>query len=308
MSSEVPGAPPRAASWLFLGLSGPVGRAVQAARSPDDPDWLAISRRPPATSDGAVHWLRGQLPEAMPDMAAWTAITAIASLGPLDAFAHWFAASDLHPQRVVALGSTSIDSKRDSPEPGERALAERLAQAEATLADACRKRGIALLLLRPTLIYGMGGDRSLSPLMALARRLPCLPISRRATGLRMPVHAADLADLVLGSLRAEQPRAGCYATPGGETLTFRAMLERSLVVAAPQRRMLALPHPLFLAGCRLAQALGLIAGTSAGMLSRLDQDLLADALPARRDLNYRPRPFTPEPDMFRGHARADRED
>lgn len=286
---------------LVFGLSSMVGLALQQRLGNsgcDGRDWLAISRQPRCSDSPGLRWQVGHLPGQGPILAPDERVTAIISLGPLDAFSLWLVESGLAPERVIALGSTSIDSKRYSVDPGERAVAQQLADAEARLDRYCRDRGVALLLLRPTLIYGMGGDRSLSPMMALARRFRCLPVSRRATGLRMPVHAHDIADVVLLGLHAAAPVQGTYALPGGERLTFRAMVERTVAVAAPRAWVVTVPHALFLAGIFLAKKLGLIAGATTGMLSRLDRDLLADGDAARRDLGFSPRPFEPDSALF----------
>lgn len=230
---------------------------------------------------------------------------AIASLGPLDRFAQWFAAQPLAPERVVALSSTSVGSKQESPDPAERDIAARLLAAEQSLQRDCAARGTALLLLRPTLIYGDGPDRSLSRVVALAQRWRFLLLSHRARGLRMPVHADDLASVVIESLRAPTPQQGVYALPGGEALSFLDMLRRTLAVAAPEARVLLVPDGVFRVAVWLAQRLGLIAGATAGMLSRLDQDLLADDSAARRDLGYAPRPFQPGSEQHDGAHRGD---
>lgn len=298
---------PAPAGWLFFGLTGAVGRAVQALHQPADPPWHALSRQAITPAATGVQWWSGRMPDRVP-WAALPGINAIASLGPLDVFARWFAAAECRPARVVALGSTSIHTKRDSPDPAERALAIRLREAEDLLVASCRARGVPLLLLRPTLIYGMGGDRSLSRLVALARRWRCLPISTRAVGLRMPVHAADLAAALLAALRRDLPLEGVYAAPGGEVLTFRAMLERTLAAAVPGAVVVPLPDPLFRTALWLAWRAGLIAGASAGMLSRLDQDLVADATPLKQVLDYQPRVFSPRADMFTGGVAPKTED
>lgn len=290
-------------TWLCFGLSGPVGRALLQRRLPDDPPLLGISRSVGTEVDG-VRWLQACLPET-PVAGDLPAIGAIASLGPLDQFAQWFAAQPLAPQRVVALSSTSVSSKQASPDPAERDIAARLLAAERSLQRDCAARGSALLLLRPTLIYGNGPDRSLSRVVALARRWRFLPLSRRARGLRMPVHADDLAEIVIDSLRALLPRQGVYALPGGETLAFAEMLRRTLAVAAPQARVVPVPDVGFRMALALARRLGLIAGATAGMLSRLDQDLLADDSAARRDLGYAPRPFQPGSNQQDGAHRGD---
>lgn len=279
--------------WLVFGLTGQVGVALRAALAPGEAGLLAVSRQPQAAAPG-LDWLTG---EFGPGLDPGEGFDAVLSLGPLDRFASWFEACGLAPERVVALGSTSVHSKSGSPDPEERALAARLAEAEERLASACVARGSALVLLRPTLIYG-GGERSLSRIVGLARRWHWLPLPRDATGLRQPVHAGDLAAAVLACLRAPAPRVGRYDLPGGETLSYDEMLRRVLAVAAPRSRLVRVPGPLFRAGVRMLTMLGL-RGAGEGLLARLNRDLVFDAGPAERDLGYAPRAFQPQADMFR---------
>jgi hypothetical protein len=92
----------------------------------------AVSRQPRAASDG-VQWHRGGLPDA-PLLAE--PFDAVLSLGPLDVFAGAVARFGIAAPRVVAIGSTGVHSKADSPDPAERELAARLAAAEQSLAAA----------------------------------------------------------------------------------------------------------------------------------------------------------------------------
>lgn len=279
-----------AADWLVFGLTDAVGQALRAAIGPDDPPLRGVSRRPAA--DGPrLRWIAGALP-AMPDPAP---AAAIASLGPLDAFARWFEGSALAPARVVALGSTSRWTRGDSPDPAERADAARLAEAEARLAAACAARGTALLLLRPTLVWGLGRDRNLSRLVALARRWRVLPLPAGALGRRQPVHAGDVAGAVLRGLRSARPVEGRFDLPGGETLAFDEMAARCLRAGAPGARILRLPGPLFRAGLAWSGV-----GAVGGLAARLGQDLVFDAAPARAALGWSPGPFRPRPEDFPG--------
>jgi nucleoside-diphosphate-sugar epimerase len=225
---------------------------------------------------------------------------AIVSLGPLDAFAQWFEASACAPARVVALGSTSLHGKRDSPDPAERALAQRLAAAEDQLARAARARGSALTVLRPTLLYGTGRDQSLSRLVRLARRWRWLPLPRHAAGLRQPVHVDDVALAVLRCLQAPSPLPGHFDLPGGETLPFDEMVRRVLAVAAPGARIVRLPGPLFRAGVRLLRLGGRLGPAGEGVLARLDADLAYRPEPAAEALSLQPRAFQPTRAMFPG--------
>ena len=238
--------------WLVFGLSGQVGAALQAALTGSAVELVAVSRQPRPRVPG-VTWLQAAL---APGLDPGRDFDALLSLGPLDAFVDWFEGSALAPSRVVALGSTSVHSKVDSPDPEERALASRLKQCEARLAAACASRGSALALLRPTLIYG-GGERSLSRIVALARRWRWLPLPSSACGLRQPVHAGDLATAVLACLESPLPIAGSYDLPGGETLAYDEMIRRVLAAAVPGARLLRLPGPLFRIVVRGLRALGL---------------------------------------------------
>jgi nucleoside-diphosphate-sugar epimerase len=283
-------------AWLVFGLTGQVGSALRASLHEGDPAVVAVSRQPPADERG-ISWRRGSL-EGLADPPR--EVAAIASLGPLDAFARWFEASSLAPARVVALGSTSVHGKKDSPDPAERALAEALRDAERRLAATAHARGSALTVLRPTLIYGHGRDRNLSRIVGLARRWRVLPLPLRAGGLRQPVHVEDVAGAVLGALRARSPRPGFFDLPGGETLAFDVMVARALAAGAPRARLLRLPGPLFRSGVGLLRALGRLDAAGSGVLARLDQDLAYDPEPARIALGHYPRGFQPTAETFPG--------
>lgn len=280
--------------WLAIGLSGQVGQAVAAGLAPADAGVLALSRH--ARQDvGPVRWQAGSLeqPPAFDDD-----FDAVLSLGPLDAFCRWFEATPLAPARIVALGSTSVHGKKDSPDPAERALAGTLRDAERRLAAAAEVRGSALTLLRPTLIYGHGRDRNLSRLVGLARRWRVLPLPLRAGGLRQPVHVEDVATAVLGALRSRSACPGFFDLPGGETLAFDEMVRRSLAAGAPSATLVRLPGPVFRTGVGILRGLGRLDAAGEGVLARLDRDLAYDAAPARIALGHYPRGFQPNAETF----------
>ena len=292
MPSNLASNPPDA--WLVFGLSGTLGLAFGRALDAADPPVVAVSRAAQPPQPG-VSWRQAALP-GFPDPPE--PIAAIASLGPLDQFTQWFAQSHVAPTRIVAIGSTSLHGKRHSPDPAERALSAALAESEATLAALAQARGCALTLLRPTLVYGNGRDRTLSRLVLLARRWRWLPLPRRAGGLRQPVHVDDIAAAVLGALRAPVPRPGHFDLPGGEVLPFDEMVRRSLAVGAPGARLLRLPGPVFRAGVGLMRGLGRLEAAGDGVLGRLDRDLVYDDGPARIALGHCPRGFQPSREAF----------
>ena len=286
---------PAQARWAVLGASGQIGHFLIRRLAQADESALAISRHPRGAEcpTGSIRWLEGDLDAGMPAFEAERLVSA----GPLDACARWFERTVAPPCRaLVAFSSSSLESKADSPDPGERALAERLARAEQVLSNACTARGVALLLLRPTLIYGCGLDRNLTSLARTARRLGSLPLPRSAVGRRQPVHADDLAALAL----AAQPAPGTrtYALAGGETLPFRDMAGRVLACLPGLPRLVILPDAVFRAMNSVTRLMRPEAGLSAAQVDRLARDLVFDDAPARNELGWAPRPFRPEARMF----------
>ena len=284
-------------AWLVFGLTGPLGQAFAQACHASDAAVIGVSRTSAPPPWSGVTWCQGSLAD-FSDPAA--PIAAIASLGPLDAFAHWFEQSSLAPARIVAIGSTSVHGKRASPDPAERAVAQALLDAEGRLAAVAQARGCALTVLRPTLVYGNGRDRTLSRLVGLARRWRLVPLPIRAGGLRQPVHVGDVAAAVLGALRSPAARPGHFDLPGGEILPFDEMVRRSLAAGAPGSRLVRLPGPVFRAGVGLLRGLGRLEAAGDGVLARLDQDLVYDPDPARIALGHCPRGFQPTREAFTG--------
>lgn len=267
---------------VVFGASGQIGCFLLPRLIADAASVRAISRHPRDRRAG-VTWLRGSLPDAVP---ALTATDALISLGPLDAFATWLERTPLAgAPRVVATSSMSAVSKTASPEAGERALAARLRDAEQRLAARCDALGAAWTVLRPTLIYGAGMDRSLTPLARRAQRWRVFPLPA-GSGLRQPVHAEDVALAVLAALDRPQSAGQVIPLGGGERLTAAAMFAR-VRAALP---VATLPLPIPRAALRIAARLR---PHLRGPLARLDRDLIADNAAAERLLGLVPRAFAP---------------
>lgn len=278
---------------MLTGASGPLGKALSRHLLAGGWRVLALSRQAAGQlpQPPGLEWLQGSL-ETLPPLSV--RLDAIISAGPLDAFARWFQRAAPDTPRVLAFSSTSIHSKRDSSDAGERAMIARLLDAEQCLQHSCETRGIGLTLLRPTLIYGDGGDRSLSRIVALARRYGFCLLPHDARGLRQPVHVEDLASAALACLARSDSIGRSYALGGGEVLDYTAMVQRVLALLSPPPRLWRVPGPLFSALLWLARASGRVRGFTPAMRQRMRQDLVFDHAPAQRDLGYAPRPFQPD--------------
>ena len=279
---------------LVFGASGQLGDALLPLLRETAVAVMAVSRTAHIDSDG-VQWLRGALDD---QTAAPDGCDTIFSLGPLDAFARWQMRVGPVASRVIAFGSTSIATKHTSSDPAERDVAVRLRTAEDALFAFGEMHQVGVTVLRPTLIYGRGRDRTLSRIAALAQRFGAMALPRNAIGLRMPVHIDDLAAAALAAVNAAQSTGRAYDVPGGESLPYMEMVARTLAVLNPRPRLLRLPTPIFRATVGAASRLGMIDAINPAMLDRLDIDLVFDAADARRDFGYTPRAFVPQHKEF----------
>ncbi len=271
---------------LLFGATGPVGCFLRQRLADSGSMVMAVSRRPPDEQTGHEIWLQHDLDEGPLTSDA----SVLVSLGPLS---HALAELENSQRvgRLVALSSASTHFKRHSPDPRERALIRGLIDTENALRQRCAERNVVLTLIKPSLIYAPGLDRNVSRLAGLMKRLSVTPYAGR--GLRHPVHADDLARLVVDCLRLGEASAGEWLVGGGETLTYPDMLKRIASASGRSTRLLRVPAWSLKMALILAHSFHRLSDIRAVMIDRQRQDLLVDDTPARERLGWTPRPFRP---------------
>lgn len=223
---------------------------------------FTLSRRKATHHDG-ITGVTGDLahPEslkALPDLGAVICLTPVWLL--TNAVLEALVARGM--TRLIAFSSTSRFTKIDSPVASERAVAESLAAGEARVMRLA-ERGVGWTLMRPTLIYDEGHDQNVSRLAGLIRRFGVIPLAGDGNGLRQPVHAADLADAALAALLSPKAVNQAYHLSGGETLTYRSMVERIFAALGRRPRIVTLPPAVWRTLLWLASPV--LKGATAGM-------------------------------------------
>ncbi len=199
-------------------------------------------------------------------------------------------------RRLVAFSSTSLFTKDMSDAAEEREVAGHLLQGEKSTIELCERHGVAWTILRPTLIYDEGLDENVSQIASMIRKLGFFPVCAPANGLRQPVHARDLARAALQAARSPAADNKAYNVPGGESLTYRTMVERIYQAMGRKPSFLAMPEWLWRLGFAVLDAVQpkKRLKRNINMVLRMNRDLWFDAAPAHKDFGYAPGPFKPD--------------
>lgn len=201
---------------------------------------------------------------------------------------------------VISCSSSSTLTKRYAANRSDRDLVARLIGAEDQLLDVCQQLDIPCCILRPSLIYGKAGpygDKNLSRLIVLMRRLPLLPLPAQS-GLRQPIHVGQLASVALRFAQQLAGQGGELSLPqrlavgGDSSLSYSAMiraLQDALPAEDPARRclLLAVPNRFF---WLLAFPVLIRSPKSFEAIMRMSADL-AGFLPSHQLLGDTPQPF-----------------
>jgi hypothetical protein len=299
-------------SLLLFGAATPSGAAFAELAAARLPGWplIAAGRRRPQLAAATVHLPCDlERPATLQPPAGdsiWVSFAPIWHLAPcLESLRQQRPDALAGLRGLVACSSSSVVTKRFAANRYDRELVARLRRAENQLEASCDALGVPCRVLAPTLIYGSAagyGDRNLSQLIGLMRRLPLLPLPSPG-GLRQPIHCRQLAAVALEQALALAQPAGAslqsYAhllVGGDDSLSYGAMLSR-LQQALPAEdrgrrcRLLPLPAPLLLG---LAAPLLLLSPRRFEAVQRMQADL-AGFCPAHRLLGTAAEPFPLQP-------------
>ncbi len=273
-----------------LGATSLVGSCLLPALTASGVQVVAFSRSLPRPGEQGVDWhqlgTHSAAAKPGPPIHRWI------SLAPIWALPDCFALLEAHEvRRVVVLSSTSVFTKHGSHDPQEQAVAQKLARAEAQIAQWAQPRSVEWVVLRPTLIYGLGLDKNITEIARFIRRFGFFPVFGKAAGLRQPIHAADVASACISALQAPASINRAYNISGAETLAYRAMVVRIFAVLGRPVRLLPVPLWAFGLAVSMLRILPKYRQWSSAMAQRMNQDLVFSHAEAQRDFGFNPRSF-----------------
>ena len=237
---------------LVTGASGFIGsalvpRLVAAGHAP-----RLFVRRAPATPPAAgVEMVQGDLTDAaslgnaVKGMDAVIHLGAATSAGRTDpalayrvnvggASALVAACRAAHCRRIVAVSTQHVHLAR----PGVYGRTKRIAD------TIFLGSGLDVTVLRPSLVYGAGGQGVFAKIAALAAKLPVIPVVGPGQWHLRPVWVQDLNAVIIETLARPQTVGRTYDVGGRERVTYDEMLAAICKTLGKPCRPLHLPIPL----------------------------------------------------------------
>ncbi len=153
-----------------------------------------------------------------------------------------------------------------------------------------RESGLAWTLLRPTMICGPG-SKEFETFLTLVRRLPVVPVIGPGTFLLRPCALEDVVPVVGRCLDREGTVGQTYELAGAEPLTMREFVGLTAGLMGKWRPVVSIPEWLVLPAVRLLGAVMTHTPLAVDQVMAFLQDTVADLGPARRDLDFHPRPL-----------------
>jgi uncharacterized protein YbjT (DUF2867 family) len=277
----------------IIGATGLVGDYLLTLLTRSDWKVTAFYRSKPGRFIESVEWR--QLPKS--DSADFQvshpqSIKFWICTAPISVLSEYFNFLKAHDaQRIVALSSTSRFTKDDSSDLEEQILARQFAAGEMSLENWAKENAIEWITLRPTLIYGLGRDKNISVIARFIQRFGFFPLFGQALGLRQPIHLHDVANACLVCLQSTKALNRAYNISGGETLSYRDMVNRVFIVMGLNPRFLRVPLFVFRMSIAFLRILPRYRHWSPAMAERMNRDMIFDHSEAARDLAFNPRVF-----------------
>ena len=277
-----------------LGATSLVGQCLLPLLKKNGWSVRAFSRRKVSSTDQDIQWV--QIPKSLDDLHGpaderdkidfWICVA------PIWVLPDYFPMLEQYGARcVIAFSSTSRFTKGDSTDTDEKITALKLKDAEDRLQSWGKDKSIDWVILRPTLIYGLGQDKNISEIVRLIRRFGFFPLLGQANGLRQPVHAEDLAAACLSALKKTTVANRAYNLSGAETITYRDMINRVFAALGRRPRPVMIPLWIFKPAVSLLRLFPRYRHWNMSMAMRMNTDMVFDHSEAMRDLNFQPRKF-----------------
>ena len=258
---------------------------------------FALSRK--KYDDNKINWIKSDIKELDEETIDSFKINILIYIGSMEYLGE-FLNKFRNLNRLVLFSSTSAITKKNSSVDNEKKLSKTLLFGEENAKKWCSHNQVNITILRPTLIYGINKDKNVAVITNFIKKFKFFPLLSHGRGLRIPVHAFDLAKATFKIIDNSKTYGKTYSLTGGETLTYREMVERIFLSLNKKPIIVNIPESLFKILLTMIKVIPKYRYLSTGMADRMNQDLCFDIEEARKDFDYSPSSFIPNKETLNG--------
>lgn len=281
---------------LVTGANGFVGRALIERLLQEGFQVRALVRQPPPTGTpvaSGLEYVIGDMRDAATLLAATRGATAVVHLAAAKSDEKDSLDINVGGARrlVVACRANGCEriinvSTISAKIPRKGLYGASKAQAD----EVFRQSALQVTTLLPSVIYGPDDRGVFGTIVRFIRKLPVVPVLGDGRWLSAPVHVADVAAVIVGSLRNARSAGSEYDIGGPELISFDELIDRIAACLGRSARKVHVPFALALAMARLLVLVPRAPITVSNVLGS-NQSVSIDIAPARRDLGFAPRPL-----------------
>jgi nucleoside-diphosphate-sugar epimerase len=231
-----------------------------------------------------VEWAQGDLSDTQAltaSMHGTDILVNIASLGFGHADSIISAAKNAGIQRAIFISTTAIFTQLNAKSRTVRVAAEL----------AIETSGLKYTILRPTMIYGSPRDRNMWRLIRLMRYSPIVPVFGDGKYLQQPIHVDDVAQAILGCLKADQTTCKSYNIAGEHPITFNKVIDTIARQMNKRVWKLHIPSKPVVSLLGLLERMRIPFPIKAEQILRLNENKDFSYADAKRDFGFNPLSF-----------------
>ena len=274
---------------LLIGASGFTGaRVLKALSQYDDVEvtcFLRKTSQKPEISNGFYQTAYGDLNDTrslQKALEGQDGLIYAASLGFGHAPNVVKACEKENIHKAVFTSTTALLTKLNAPSKKTRKDAEKCIQ---------KSKIHNWVIIRPTMIYGLKGDRNMERLLKYIQKFPVLFVPGSSKALQQPNHVDDVADALVKAFFSEKAKNKTYNISGKHPLTFKEVVETICVVTNNKIKVIHLPLKPLLFLLRLYEKLVKKPRIKAEQVLRLNENKNFSHDEAKKDFNYQPISF-----------------
>lgn len=274
---------------LLIGASGFTGgRVLKALSERNDVDvtcFLRKTSKKPEVSEGFYKTTYGNLDDIESletAMEGQEGVIYVASLGFGHAEGFLKACENSDIQKAVFTSTTAILTQLNAPSKKVRKAAEKAIQ-NSSIPN--------WVIIRPTMIYGLKGDRNMERLVKYVRKFPLLFVPGTSKALQQPNHVDDVASALINAYFSEKAHNKVYNISGEKPLTFKEVVETVCEITNQKVKIIHLPLTPLLFILKMIEKVIKNPRIKAEQLLRLNENKHFSHDEAKKDFDYQPISF-----------------